>query len=204
MRKLSFFLICLLLISTLSGCGKDESLTQFETDMNQFKENIKKISEEMDAIDPTSDTASQDLLACLTKMNEEFQFLANISVPAKFSNIEQLADDASSYMQASLELYTQAYANDTYDENLAATASENYSRAMKRVQYISELLQGKVPDGTEVSITEEDGIDFTPVTEDSSPSTFHETLPLPDQTTNAEPSTEESDSASSVTVGSSK
>ena len=119
----------------------------------------------MDNIDATSDTAIDELLSCLDNMNEQFLFLAAIEVPSKFSNIESLADVASTYMGESVSLYHEYYESTDYDDSVRQAANENYIRAMKRKDYISILLQGNIPDDTEVMVTEEDGLDFQPVTD---------------------------------------
>lgn len=165
-NKKSFFMA--ILISTifmLSGCG-DKKLDSFQDDMTKFKDNVVSISETMDNIDATSDTATDDLLSCLDSMNEQFQFLSAIEVPSKFSNIETLADEASTYMSEAVSLYHEYYESTDYDDSVRQAASENYSRAMKRMSYISVLLQGNIPDDSEVMVTEEDGVDFQPVTTD--------------------------------------
>ncbi len=164
-NKKSFFLVILISsIFMLIGCG-DKKLDSFQDDMTQFKDNVVNISETMDNIDATSDTAIDDLLSCLDDMNEQFQFLASIEVPSKFSNVETLADEAATYMSESVSLYHEYYESADYDESIRQAASENYSRAMKRKDYISILLQGNIPDDSEVMVTEEDGLDFQPVTD---------------------------------------
>lgn len=168
MNKKLYILCCIFILSfLLTGCGEDTKLTTFQANMENFTNNISKISAQMDAIDPTSESAVSDFLSCLDKMNEQFSLLAQIEIPSKFSNIEDLAKEASNYMTEANSLYHQAYENDSYDEIMAETAAENYSRAMKRMSYISELLQGKIPDGTDVMVTEEDLLDFQPVTEEN-------------------------------------
>lgn len=165
-NKKSFFLAILLgSIFMLIGCG-DKKLDSFQDDMTKFKDNVVSISETMDNIDATSDTATDDLLSCLDDMNEQFQFLAAIEVPSKFSNVETLADEASTYMSEAVSLYHEYYESTDYDDSVRQAASENYSRAMKRMSYISVLLQGNIPDDSEVMVTEEDGVDFQPVTTD--------------------------------------
>ena len=164
--KTSFFLIFFLsLLILLTGCGNDKSLTQFQDNMTQFTDNITEITNTLNAIDPTSETATDDLLLCLDNMNEQFQLLSKMEVPSKFSNVETLADEAATYMSEAVSLYHQYYSSTDFDESVRESAGENYGRAMKRIHYISELLQGNIPDDSEVVVTEEDGVDFEPVTE---------------------------------------
>lgn len=164
-NKKSFFLAILISsVFLLVGCG-DKKLDSFQDDMTKFKDSVVGISETMNNIDATSDTAIDDLLSCLDSMNEQFQFLAAIEVPSKFSNIETLADEASTYMSEAVSLYHEYYESIEFNDSVRQAASENYSRAMKRMNYISVLLQGNIPDDSEVMVTEEDGVDFQPVTD---------------------------------------
>ena len=163
-KKAFYLVIFISSILLLIGCG-DKKLVSFQDDMTQFKDNVLKISKTMDNIDATSDTAIDELLSCLDNMNEQFLFLAAIEVPSKFSNIESLADEASTYMGESVSLYHEYYESTDYDDSVRQAANENYIRAMKRKDYISILLQGNIPDDTEVMVTEEDGLDFQPVTD---------------------------------------
>lgn len=163
------FLLCIGLcgLFLICGCGKDKELEAFEENMTTFKDNIAGLSETMAAIDPESDSAVFELLSCLDSMNSEFEFLASIEVPAKFSSIDSLADEASTYMSEANSLYHKYYDEGSeFDESTKEAAQQNYERAMKRITYISELLQGKIPDDAEVSITEEELLDFEPVTQE--------------------------------------
>ena len=47
----------------------------------------------------------------------------------------------------------------------ADIAGQNYDRAMTRLSYISTLLQGELPEGDNIIITEEEVLDFEPITE---------------------------------------
>lgn len=163
-KKGTAVILCFIISISFCACGKDAGLSAFEKNMNDFTENISNISNEMDLIEPESETATTDLLACLDQMNEQFQNLATMDIPAKFSNVEDLALEAGSYMQEAVTLYHELYEAEEFNEEKATAASENYSRAMKRVSYISVLLQGEIPEGDDVVVTEEEN-DFTPITE---------------------------------------
>ncbi len=171
-NKKSFILILLITsFILLSGCG-DKKIERFQDEMTGFKDNIINISFQMDNIDAESDNAITELLTCLDNMNEEFQILAAIEIPKKFINIESLADEAATYMSEAVTLYHEFYESG-YDDSVRQAADENYKRAMKRMNYISILLQGKIPDDAEIMVTEEDGLDFEPVTEEENENEFN-------------------------------
>ncbi len=117
----------------------------------------------MDVIDTTSPDAAYSLLGCLDELEVQFAILSEMKVPSKFAGIESLADEASSYMTEAVSLYHEVFENTEYDVTTADIAKENYDRAMKRLSYISSLLQGKLPDDDNLIITEEEVLDFEPI-----------------------------------------
>lgn len=149
----------------IAGCDKDPALETYNENLSTFTTNISDISNRMEEIDTTSDTARSEVLSCLDEMKEQFLILAEMEVPKEFASIENLADEASDYMTEAVTLYHQVFEAGQYSEETASIAQENYNRAMKRLSYISSLLQGELPEGEGIIITEEEMLDFEPVTE---------------------------------------
>lgn len=147
--------IVLLVAVCLSGCGKNEELDQFYTQMEAFTEEANQGFETLRNVDPASETAVEDMLNAMDGLAASFQTLADISVPRQFHAIESLADEAGSYMTEAASLYREAYADGNYYENVAESALENYNRAVERMEYISEILQGEMPTGEDITITTE-------------------------------------------------
>jgi len=52
------------------------------------------------------------------------------------------------------DLYHEVYEDEGIDESVLMTADEYYSRAMKRVNYIAQYLQGHVPEGSNITVIE--------------------------------------------------
>ena len=165
MKKRIVFLFTLLCLC-LSGCGKDQKLEEYNENISTFTQNIADISIRMEEIDTSSNTASSEVLACLDELQAQFLVLAEMEVPKEFASIENLADEASEYMTEAVRLYHEVFEAEEYPEETASIAQENYNRAMKRLSYISSLLQGELPEGDDIIITEEDVLDFEPVTEE--------------------------------------
>ena len=160
--------ICLLLVCCsfiFAACGKDKQLENYKQEVEQFNQRISEAVTTMDHIDTSSETAQSDLLACLDTMDQEFQHFADLEVPSKFENVASLADEATGYMSEAVRLYHEVFEADGVLEEKANAANENYNRAMKRISYISSLLQGDFPDGDDINISE-DATDFTPIKED--------------------------------------
>lgn len=152
-NKILFFLL-MLSVFLLSGCGKkDEKLDSYKANMDAFNEILAEKSNNINSIDVTSDTAVNDLLENLDALEILFHNLAELEVPSHFSSIEELADDAAKYMSEAVALYHKAYEGESYDDIAVEAALENYNRAMKRIEYISVILRGEIPEGEDVIVT---------------------------------------------------
>lgn len=164
--KIKIFLSAILLsLLTLTGCGKDAKLEQYKEDITAFTENVSDIKLRMEEIDTSSEDAVADLLICLDELNVQFTLLADMEVPKEFISIESLADEAGSYMTEAVSLYHEVFEAEEFDAASADIAAQYYDRAMLRLSYISTLLQGELPEGDNIIITEEEVLDFEPVTE---------------------------------------
>ena len=163
--KKTLLILLLLFTLSLTGCGKDEQLEQYKEEITTFTNSISAIATRMNNIDTTSEDAVSDVLDCLAELQYQFSLLAEMEVPEEFTSIESLADEASEYMTEAASLYGEVFTMEEYSEEKASAASENYNRAMTRLSYISSLLQGELPEGENIIITEEENLDFEPVTE---------------------------------------
>ncbi|MBR5578106.1 MAG: hypothetical protein IKW28_03835 [Lachnospiraceae bacterium] len=160
---ISLFLMSIISISLLTGCGKDEKLTAFEENMTTFYKNIRIIGNEMDALDPYDEDAVIQMNYKLESMKQQFEILAAMEIPSQFPGIDGLADDALEYMEEAVRLHSLAYEEAEVIDSYIQASSENYESAMKRIEYIATLLQGEIPEGAK--ITEGDGTEFEPYSE---------------------------------------
>lgn len=151
-NRLLLFLPVLLCCLALSGCGEDPTLTKFYDDVDAFCLEAAAIGTNINNIDAQSDTAVDDLLGYLDQLDQAFKVFSDINVPEKFSYLEALADEASSYMTTAVEAYHEAYSNSSYNEYTAAYAMENYERACKRVNVLLQLLRGEEVTDADVTI----------------------------------------------------
>ena len=147
-----------------TGCGEKEELTVYEENMKNFYAEISEIENAIAEIDESSENAVNTLLINMEEMAACFQPLANMDVPEEFISIEELADDASAYMDEAVRLYSEAYEEDYVSDALVQAATENYESAMKRINYIAALLQGEIPEGA--TVVEGDGTEFEPYSEE--------------------------------------
>lgn len=153
-KKWRILILSILMSTLLSGCGSsDEKLDTYKANLDAFTEIIAQRSEAINNIDSSSENAVKDLLENLDAIERVFTSLAELEVPSQFSNAEELADDADNYMKEAVSLYHEAFESETYDEFAAEAALENYNRAMKRIQYIADILKGEIPEGDDVVVT---------------------------------------------------
>lgn len=164
--KKKYFLLFTVLLLCLTGCKKNKDLEEYRENMESFTENISDITSRMDAIDTGSETAVSELLGCLDELQVQFVLLGEMNVPKEFASVESLADEANEYMTEAVLLYHDVFESEEYSSETASAAKESYDRSMKRISYISSLLKGEIPDGDDIIITEENILDFEPVTED--------------------------------------
>lgn len=165
MKKKAIAALCVLFALFFSGCGEDRALTEFHDQMDAFYQSLSTSVSVLENIEPASETAVDDMLSELDTMSQLFQELSAIEIPDKyreqFENIEEFADEASAYMVEAASLYREAYADGGYDSMVADAARENYNRAMKRINYIAVLLQGRLPEDDNIIIqSEEDTVDW--------------------------------------------
>ncbi len=151
--------VCLLCGVLLTACGKnDEELTAYQEDMNTFFEHIAAFHDGMNSIDASAPDATSQLLSYLDQLQAEFTWMAELTVPDRFSAVDSLADEADENMRQAVALYHTAYESNPFDEAVAQAAKEYYDRANIRIQYIIQILHGEIPEGEGVTYTEESSI----------------------------------------------
>lgn len=155
MVTLCFVLLCGLL---LTACGEDETLTAYQEDMNTFFEHIASYNDGMNAINASDEDAQDQLLSYLDQLQAEITWMAELTVPERFSAVDSLADEADENMQQAVTLYHRAYESEVFDEGVAQAAREYYDRANIRIQYIIMILHGEIPEGEGITYIEDKGI----------------------------------------------
>ncbi len=141
-------LLCMLLTLTFlfAGCGNSAELDAYKTSMNEIFESLKTYDSQINAINPESESAATELLIVLDAMNNTFSQMAELTVPEGFPGVEELADEASSYMSEAVFYYHQAFEGEAFDSVSSDVAKQNYDRANVRLQYIVSILHGDIPE----------------------------------------------------------
>ena len=153
MKKLVILSLCCIM---LTGCNSKENIemTRFRNEINSFCDNIKEIDASINEISNiTADEeglkeATKTLMEHMDRLNVEFKKFANMDFPAEYDYLEQMADEAGSYMTEAVNVYHKTF-EDNYTVSMEDYAQQNYSRAYKRVQFIIDVLNGKDPNAAE-------------------------------------------------------
>lgn len=140
-------IIIMMNVLLLTGCGSNEELETYKTNMEQFFDNAAYYDSALNSIDPYSDTVISQLFTLLDSMETTFAQMAQLPVPKEFPGVDQLADEASEYMSEAVRLYHEAYEAEPFNEAVHEAALENYTRANLRLQYIISILHGEIPEG---------------------------------------------------------
>ena len=142
----------------LTGCGEDEALDTYQEEMETFFEHIAEFDENMNAIDVSQEDYVSQLLSYLDALDAEVAWMAELEVPEQFSAVDDLADEASENMRQAVSYFHMAYEAEEFMPNYEEAAREYYERANLRIQYIIMLLHGEIPEGENITYTEEDSI----------------------------------------------
>ena len=141
-----YLLFAVFALFFLGGCGTNEELEQYKSDMETFYTELSGYDDRINSIDVSSETAVPELLAALDEMKERFSWMASLKMPEEFAVVEDLAVQAEEYMADAVSLYHQAYESDPFDSAAAQTAHMYYERANKRAVYILAILHGELPE----------------------------------------------------------
>ena len=140
----------------LGACATPEkdtaALTDFRNTVDSFCETISSLDTDINASGEAENT--EKVLSDLDSLKQAFSDFAQVDFPSDYDYLENLADEASSYMDTAVDSYRQAFEAET-KEALDAKydyAKENYSRAYKRIKVIVSFLNGETSeDATIVS-----------------------------------------------------
>ncbi len=152
--KMKFFALTLSVVLTFFfvGCGADNELDKYRKSVEEFYEDVVEINDNINAIDAESANAPQELLDELDDLNALFQDFGELEVPQEYIAVESLADEAASFMDEAVTLYHSSFSDGTFNDFSVGMAYEKYCRAILRINYIGDILQGKTLEGENINI----------------------------------------------------
>lgn len=145
MKKLKTVVSGLLCIAlTFTACGKENpEITQYQNEVLKFCTVIEEAGKELSQIDFSSEESVESTLEYLKNMDTAFAEFAEITVPKAFISAEGLADDAYQYMTKASALYEETFQEENFNLEKAEEAYKLYKKAMNRIGYIANILEGK-------------------------------------------------------------
>ncbi len=143
---LKLLLPCVMIATLLTGCGGTQDLSKFKKNMDDMCAKISEIDVAINNIDPNKTTAPDELLSYLADLEVVFTSFGEMDFPSQFDYLEEMADEASTYMAEAVKSYKDAYSNGSYNEYIAEYAGKNYERAYKRLQIVLAFMHGEEPD----------------------------------------------------------
>jgi hypothetical protein len=161
----------------LTGCGKantaDDEIAAFSNSVSDFTSYLTDADEKINSLDTTQKESCTQLLEILDEMEQEFENLASLEVPAKYDGFRTLAQSASDNMNLAVSYYHSVYEGDEFDYDSSQTAYEYYMRAMLEVECIGYILSNQdIPD----TLLEDAGIHVTISDESSDKSILNKWL----------------------------
>lgn len=146
-KRICALLLSALCVISLVGCGSDNELDKYRKSVEAFYKDVTEINDNINAIDAESANAPQQLLDELDDLNEVFADFAELDVPEEYMAVESLADEAASFMNEAVTMYHSSFNEGTFNDFSVGMAYEKYCRAIIRINYIGDILQGKDLEG---------------------------------------------------------
>ncbi len=151
-KRICALLLSVITVFALTGCGEDSELETYRKSVESFYADVIEINDNINAIDAESESAPQQLLNELDELNVLFQDFAVLEVPHEYVAVESLADEAASFMNEAVTLYHSSFSEGTFNDFSAGMAYEKYCRAIIRINYIGDILQGKTLEGENIDV----------------------------------------------------
>lgn len=155
-KRIFALLLSVLAVFMLTACGSDTELDKYKKSVEEFYKDAIEINDTINAIDAESEKAPQELLAELDKLNTLFQDFAALEVPQEYAAVESLADEAAAFMNEAVTMYHTSFNEGTFNDFSVGMAYEKYCRAILRINYIGDILQGKTLEGENINVYYED------------------------------------------------
>ena len=164
LKKHLSILVLTAALLTASGCGSDPALTAYEKELNSFYESFSAQTAQLENIDPSSEQASDELLSSLDSLAELTGQFALVEVPDSYAEagVGDLAASAADHMKEAGLLYHDACRDgESFDSQIADAAHKHYLRAMQHINHIAVMLQGRTPEGDDITVIPQDAPDWT-------------------------------------------
>ena len=155
-KRLCALALSAVALLSFTGCSNTSELDAYRKSVEEFYAEVIVINDNINAIDAESDKAPQKLLDELDELNTLFQDFAALEVPDEYGAVESLADESAAFMNEAVSLYHSSFSEGTFNDFSVGMAYEKYCRAIIRINYIGDILQGKTLEVENINIHYED------------------------------------------------
>ena len=136
--------VILLTILLLSGCGtsqKLEELQNYRSEMDGFCSSVSSLQSQIDAIEPDSENAQEELLSLLDQLAEVSAEAAEVSTPKGYEEAGEMCRRASDYLQEAKGEYHAAFEATPFDTESFQKGLDSYQSAGRCLSLMLENLQ---------------------------------------------------------------
>ena len=124
--------VIVLTILLLSGCGtsqKLEELQNYRSEMDDFCSSVSSLQSQIDAIEPDSENAQEELLSLLDQLAEISAEAAGFSTPEGYEEAGEMCRRASDYLQEAKGEYHAAFEAEPFDTESFQKGLDSYQSA---------------------------------------------------------------------------
>lgn len=126
--------LCTFLLGTLllSGCGTSQNLKElqnYRSEMDGFCSSVSSLQAQIDAIEPDSENAQEELLSLLDQLAEVSAKAAEVSTPEGYEEAGEMCRRASDYLQEAKGEYHAAFKAEPFDIESFQKGLDSYQSA---------------------------------------------------------------------------
>ena len=133
-------ILSLLLSVTLLACGSNTA-EDYDTQMSTYISQIGETASSIDALNPSSPDAADEVLAKLSDLSGAFHNAAALPLPEDYDDCAAPISNAATYMTKAYETYASACAAEPFDAQAAGIAIGYYESSMESLARLGELLK---------------------------------------------------------------
>lgn len=127
----------------LIGCGKNNKAYEYyENEVQTLYETIVTTDSALNNLDVNKETSVDDFFDSISKLKQSFSDFAAIDAPEEFDNCELLSSKAVDFLE-SAEINFHSALDNGYNEEYFNAGVANYNDAVKCINYMGMVLQGK-------------------------------------------------------------
>ncbi len=153
-RVVLALMICMLLFSGCGAADKTVQMEEYRVKVSGFYDRLEEYNNTFTAIDPSSETASQEVLQVIDEMTRDLNDAAQLEAPDEFVNAQDMLKEASKRMNDAQKDFHEAFEGE-YQQQAFERAYSEYSSANEYIGYAVTFFHGEIPEGFVLTGTDE-------------------------------------------------